>query len=49
MEEEAIGIDEVGKLRFTSSFDKEPVLSETHELKTEKTTNGIILKPIKYK
>ncbi len=45
--------EEVGKLRFTASFDTEPVdkilslLSGAHEFKTEKTTNGIIIKSIK--
>lgn len=45
--------DEVGKLRFTASFDTEPLdkiltlLSEAHEFKTEKTTNGIIIKSVK--
>jgi len=44
---------EVGKLRFTASFDTEPLdkilnlLKEAHEFKTEKTTNGIIIKSIK--
>ena len=43
---------EVGKLRFTASFDTEPVdkilslLSKAHEFKTEKTTNGFIIKSI---
>jgi ferric-dicitrate binding protein FerR (iron transport regulator) len=45
--------EEVGKLRFTASFDTEPIykiltlLSEAHKFKTEKTTNGIIIKSIK--
>ena len=45
--------DEVGKLSFTASFDTEPLdkilnlLSEAHEFKTLKTTNGIIIKSIK--
>ncbi len=44
---------EVGKLRFTASFDTEPLdkilslLKEAHEFKTEKTTNGIIIKSVK--
>ncbi len=45
--------EEVGKLRFTASFDTEPIekililLSEAHEFKTIKTTNGIIIKSLK--
>ncbi|MBK6282897.1 MAG: DUF4974 domain-containing protein [Draconibacterium sp.] len=45
--------EEVGKLRFTASFDTEPIekililLSEEHEFKTIKTTNGIIIKSLK--
>ncbi|HSO88848.1 MAG TPA: FecR domain-containing protein [Draconibacterium sp.] len=45
--------EEVGKLRFTASFDTEPVdkilslLSEAQEFKTEKTINGIIIKSFK--
>ncbi len=45
--------DEVGKLSFTASFDTEPLdkilnlLSEAHEFKTLKTTNGIIIKSVK--
>jgi len=48
-----ISDDEVGKLSFTASFDTEPLdkiltlLSEAHEFKTIKTTNGIIIKSIK--
>jgi ferric-dicitrate binding protein FerR (iron transport regulator) len=44
---------QAGKLRFTASFDTEPLdkiltlLSEAHEFKTEKTTNGIIIKSFK--
>ena len=44
--------EEVGKLRFTASFDTEPLdkilklLSEAHNFKTIKTTNGIIIKSI---
>jgi len=45
--------DEVGKLRFTASFDTEPVdkilnlLCEAHEFQTLKTKNGIIIKSVK--
>lgn len=45
--------DEVGKLSFTASFEKEPLdkilnlLCEAHEFKTLKTTNGIIIKSVK--
>lgn len=45
--------DEVAKLSFTASFDTEPLdkilnlLSKAHEFKTQKTTNGIILKSVK--
>ena len=45
--------EQAGKLRFTASFDTEPLdkiltlLSEAHEFKTEKTTNGIIIKSFK--
>ena len=45
--------DQAGKLRFTASFDTEPLdkilklLREAHEFKIEKTTNGIIIKSIK--
>jgi len=45
--------EEVGKLRFTANFETEPLdkilnlLSEAHEFKTIKTTNGIIIKSIK--
>jgi ferric-dicitrate binding protein FerR (iron transport regulator) len=48
-----IADEQVGKLRFTASFDTEPLdkilklLSEAHEFKIEKTTNGIIIKSIK--
>lgn len=44
--------DEVGKLRFTASFDTEPLdkilklLSEAHDFKTIKTTKAIIIKSI---
>jgi ferric-dicitrate binding protein FerR (iron transport regulator) len=42
--------EEIGKLRFTASFDTEPLdkilklLSEAHDFKTIKTTKGIIIK-----
>jgi ferric-dicitrate binding protein FerR (iron transport regulator) len=45
--------DEVAKLSFTASFDTEPLdkilnlLSKAHEFKTQKTTNGIIIKSVK--
>jgi transmembrane sensor len=48
-----IADEQVGELRFTASFDTEPLdkilnlLKEAHEFKIEKTTNGIILKSIK--
>lgn len=48
-----IADEQVGKLRFTASFDTEPLdkilklLKDAHEFKTEQTTNGIILKSIK--
>ena len=48
-----IADEQAGKLRFTASFDSEPLdkilslLSEAHEFKTEKTTNGIIIKSFK--
>jgi ferric-dicitrate binding protein FerR (iron transport regulator) len=48
-----IADDQAGKLSFTASFDSEPLdkilklLSEAHEFKIEKTTNGIIIKSIK--
>ncbi|TNF44790.1 MAG: DUF4974 domain-containing protein [Bacteroidetes bacterium] len=48
-----IADEQVGELRFTASFDTEPLdkilklLREAHDFKIEKTTNGIILKSIK--
>lgn len=45
--------EQVGKLRFTASFETEPLekilklLSEAHEFKVENTPNGIIIKSIK--
>jgi transmembrane sensor len=48
-----IADEQAGKLRFTANFDTEPLdkilklLSEAHEFKIEKTTNGIIIKSIK--
>jgi len=48
-----ISDEEVGKLRFTASFDTEPLdkilklLSEAHQFKTINTKNGIIIKSLK--
>jgi ferric-dicitrate binding protein FerR (iron transport regulator) len=48
-----IADEQAGKLRFTASFETEPLdkilnlLSEAHEFKTEKTTKGIIIKSFK--
>jgi ferric-dicitrate binding protein FerR (iron transport regulator) len=48
-----ISDEEVGKLSFTGSFDKENLdkilnlLSKAHEFKTIKTSNGIIIKSLK--
>ena len=45
-----ISDEEIGKLRFTASFDTEPLdkilklLSEAHDFKTIKTTKGVIIK-----
>jgi ferric-dicitrate binding protein FerR (iron transport regulator) len=48
-----IADEQVAKLRFTASFDTEPLdkilklLSEAHKFKIEQTTNGIIIKSFK--
>jgi ferric-dicitrate binding protein FerR (iron transport regulator) len=48
-----IADEQAGKLRFTASFDTEPLeqilklLREAHEFTFEKTTNGIIIKSSK--
>jgi len=48
-----IADEQVGKLRFTASFDIEPLdkilklFREAHEFKIETTTNGIIIKSVK--
>jgi ferric-dicitrate binding protein FerR (iron transport regulator) len=48
-----IADEEAGKLRFTASFDTEPLdkilklLREAHEFKIEQTTNGVIIKSSK--